>query len=359
MVLKKGLMILIIASVLLLSLPLRSTTTSGVYDPWVDTNDDGIINYQDLYNLAVVYGTSGTPINKTDLLLELQDRIASLEATVAALEAPGSVTTERIVDEAIITAKLADGSVTSAKILDGTITAEDLADGSVITIKIAYGAVTTSKIANGAVTTEKIADEAVTTNKLADAAVVTIKVADGSVTSAKIQNGAVTTVDLANNVITEIKIADGAVTTAKIADGAVTALKLAASAIPFACASSMTTDTTMSTTWNTIVGMSVNIFLPRRSRLIILFSASAFAREGETMLVRAMVGSTQAYPQSSNIMFTAHYTGELDLARSYAFNFYSTVDTGVYTVRIEWRASPGSDSVFAHARSLIVFGLPA
>ena len=137
MIMKKGLTALIISSVLLLSIPLRSTTTSGVYDPWVDTNDDGIINYQDLYNLAVVYGTSGTPLNKTDLLLELEARIASLEAEVAALEAPGSVTTERIADGAVITARLADGSVTSAKVLDGTITAEDLADGSVITIKIA------------------------------------------------------------------------------------------------------------------------------------------------------------------------------------------------------------------------------
>ncbi len=221
MPLKKGLIISTIASVLLIAIPVRSTTTLGVYDPWIDTNDDGIINYQDLYNLAAIYGTSGAPINKTDLLLELEARIASLEGRADALEAPGSVTTERIADGAVITVKLADGSVTSAKILDGTIMAVDLADGSVIGAKIANGAVTTSKIANGAVTTEKIADEAV----------VTIKLADGSVTSAKILDGTVTSADLATGAVTTAKIANGAVTTAKIADGAVTFSKIAPGAV--------------------------------------------------------------------------------------------------------------------------------
>ena len=80
MIMKKGLTALIISSVLLLSIPLRSTTTSGVYDPWIDTNADGKINYEDLYNLAIVYGTSGTPINTTELLLNLTARVETLEA---------------------------------------------------------------------------------------------------------------------------------------------------------------------------------------------------------------------------------------------------------------------------------------
>ncbi len=345
--LKKALMISIIASFLLIIIPVRSTTTPGVYDPWIDTNDDGMINYEDLYNLAAVYGTSGTAINKTDLLLELEARIADLEARADALEAPGSVTASRIADGAVITTKLADGSVTTAKILDGTITAVDLADGSVITAKIVNGAVTTSKIANGAVTTSKIAD----------GAVVTMKLADGAVTSAKILNGAVTTVDLANDAITEMKIADGAVSTTKIADGAVTSLKLAAGAIPCEIASRTTTDMTDSDAWSTISGMSVSISLPRRSALIIMFSCMAFARSGQTMMIRAMVDSTQASPQEE-IQFTAHSSGEQDLARSYAFNFYRYVNAGTYTVRIDWRSSPVGDYVFAHRRSLIVFALP-
>lgn len=77
------------------------------YDPWLDYNDDGGIDYKDLFMLARAYGTSGTPINKTALLLELQTRVQALEDRLAALEAPGSVTTEKIADGAVTNTKLA------------------------------------------------------------------------------------------------------------------------------------------------------------------------------------------------------------------------------------------------------------
>jgi len=54
----------------------------GSYDPWIDTNDDGIIDAIDLQALASIYSTSGTPINKTELLLELEARINSLNASL-------------------------------------------------------------------------------------------------------------------------------------------------------------------------------------------------------------------------------------------------------------------------------------
>ena len=54
----------------------------GSYDPWMDLNDDGIIDAQDLQLLALIYSTSGTPINKTELLLLLEARIDSLNTTL-------------------------------------------------------------------------------------------------------------------------------------------------------------------------------------------------------------------------------------------------------------------------------------
>jgi hypothetical protein len=57
------------------------TSGLGVYDPWIDSNDDGRINILDCIALSGVFGTTGTPINKTALLLELQARIDSLNAT--------------------------------------------------------------------------------------------------------------------------------------------------------------------------------------------------------------------------------------------------------------------------------------
>jgi len=59
-------------------LPTRSSP-AGEYDPWLDINDDGTINILDVANVASAYGTSGTPINKTALLLELQSRVEALE----------------------------------------------------------------------------------------------------------------------------------------------------------------------------------------------------------------------------------------------------------------------------------------
>ncbi len=34
------------------------------YDNWYDINDDGIIDIQDIYTVALRFGTMGTPINK-------------------------------------------------------------------------------------------------------------------------------------------------------------------------------------------------------------------------------------------------------------------------------------------------------
>jgi S1-C subfamily serine protease len=73
---------------LLMVRPTGSANAS--YDPWLDYNDDGKIGLTDLVALANSYGTSGTPINKTALLLELQSEVQSLELKLDALLANGT-----------------------------------------------------------------------------------------------------------------------------------------------------------------------------------------------------------------------------------------------------------------------------
>lgn len=281
---------------------------------------------------------------------------------------PISVSTENIVDEAIIATKLADGTVTSAKVVDGTLTAIDIADGSILTVKIADGAVTTDKIDDGAVTEEKIDDEAITAAKIADGAIVTIKLADGSVTSAKILDGTVTAVDLANGSIITAKIANGAVTTGKIADGAVktdkladgavTTDKLAAGAIPYNVTSFDYSDgwiITDSTTWVNMTGTSVDITLTRNSTLLIMFSAMGRVDSaGEAMYWRAMVDSTVADPVSNYMVITedeANYGVN-------SFNFYGDFTEGTHTVYMQWKTFTGS-TVRVRERTLCVIALPA
>jgi len=58
-------------------------TSSTPYDPWYDFNSNGEIDIFDIVDIAGRYGTTGTPINTTELLLELQARIDELEVIVA------------------------------------------------------------------------------------------------------------------------------------------------------------------------------------------------------------------------------------------------------------------------------------
>jgi len=58
----------------------------GDYDPWADINDDGKIDMRDVYVVARKFGTTGTPINKTALLLELLRRIELLEANMTEMK---------------------------------------------------------------------------------------------------------------------------------------------------------------------------------------------------------------------------------------------------------------------------------
>ena len=77
------------ASVLLGSLFINNVilaqTDGSEYDPWIDTNDDGIIDVYDIAAMGRAYGTSGEPINKTDLLLNLNASVTELHAKVESL----------------------------------------------------------------------------------------------------------------------------------------------------------------------------------------------------------------------------------------------------------------------------------
>lgn len=86
---KKDLVVSVLASfcltaTLFMIVPIRSQPVEE-YDPWVDTNDDGMIDIKDILHLALKYGATGTPINKTELLLKLEARLEILNATVIAL----------------------------------------------------------------------------------------------------------------------------------------------------------------------------------------------------------------------------------------------------------------------------------
>jgi len=64
----------------------NTTATAPQYDPWKDVNEDGYIEMMDFWEICQIYGTSGTPINKTALLLDLLDRVETLETMITSLQ---------------------------------------------------------------------------------------------------------------------------------------------------------------------------------------------------------------------------------------------------------------------------------
>jgi hypothetical protein len=76
--------ILCLTTVIFMVIPIMGGV--GDYDPWIDTNDDGKMDMKDVATVARAFGTSGTPINKTDMLLQHEVRITALEAKVGSLE---------------------------------------------------------------------------------------------------------------------------------------------------------------------------------------------------------------------------------------------------------------------------------
>ena len=205
--------------------------------------------------------------------------------------------------------------------------------------------------------TAHIQEDAIVTEKLADEAIITVKLADGSVTSLKILDGSILAQDLSNGVITNIKIADQAITTEKILDGAITDSKLAPSAIPYNSTYSTTSESITSDSFVDLSEMAVNLTLNRTSHIIIMFSGEAWVDgTSDSLLVRAIVDSTPAYPDSGAlIVFTHASTGQHG---SNSFIFYlPEVDAGAHTIKIQFAMLSGTGHI--GDRTLNVFALPA
>lgn len=103
---KRGLIIAVLATFCLTStifITERAISPTGQYDPWKDVNDDGSINIVDIAMVAKLFGTTGTPVNKTQLmaLAGLEARVAALEARADALENMFPVTASNLAPGAI------------------------------------------------------------------------------------------------------------------------------------------------------------------------------------------------------------------------------------------------------------------
>ena len=125
--------------------------------------------------------------------------------------ADNSITTYKVVDEALQDVDIDTGAVTTSEILNETILAEDIGTGSVETSEIlnetilaediATGAVETSEILNETILAEDIATGAVTTDEILNETILAEDLATGSVETSEILNGTILNEDLADGTI--------------------------------------------------------------------------------------------------------------------------------------------------------------
>ena len=110
--------------------------------------------------------------------------------------ADGTVTTSKIVNDAVTADKLAHTSVTAGSYTTADITVDAqgritaASNGSIATAEIADNAVTTAKINADAVTSAKIADNSINSEHYVDGSIDTVHIADQAVTNAKVNNSA-------------------------------------------------------------------------------------------------------------------------------------------------------------------------
>jgi hypothetical protein len=184
-------------------------------------------------------------------------KVGNIQLTSADLK-DHLITSDKVLDGAIIAGKIANAAISANAIMDAAVTSLKIADQAVSTAKIAVAAVTAEVLANNAVIASKLADAAVQGRALAQEAVDATKFAqgiqplgviDGTVVPAtktletvvvngklyRWENGAYTatvqTVDLVGQVV-GTQISDAAITAAKMADAAITASKFASGIRP-------------------------------------------------------------------------------------------------------------------------------
>lgn len=116
----------------------------------------------------------------------------------------GSITYDKLADNAVVTSKISTGAVTSAKIADGTIVAGDIADSTITGAKMVNSTITGAKIAASTITATNIANSTITNAKMAANSINSSNIVDRSITGTDIATNTIALGNLANDVITQL-----------------------------------------------------------------------------------------------------------------------------------------------------------
>lgn len=153
------------------------------------------------------------------------------DAVTANNIAAGAVLAGKIGANAVIANNIAAGAVTAGKIDVDAVDANNIKSGAITAGKIATDAVLARNIAADSIGAKHIMAKAIGTDQLAANAVTAEKIKGKSIDASKIVAGSIGANELTSNAVTADKLAAKAVTSDKIDANAVTAQKIASKAI--------------------------------------------------------------------------------------------------------------------------------
>jgi uncharacterized coiled-coil protein SlyX len=347
----------------------------GVYDPWMDVNDDGKIDGKDVALVCLDFGTGGQLINKTELLIEVNNTYTQLLNTIDSCNASLIDLQGRVTALESITLPMNDTISTlqsridtlNASLLD-IVSRTDSLTASVIDIQFR-----TTSLENRTYTLEgEVAQLQTNVTMLQEniaslnSTVTWLQTAVNTLqTNFALMNSSLTTLQsVVDNLTARVSALEG--------NFSVTNLDLAPSAIPFNLTYNISHQfTTETASFVDMPYTSVTLTLNRTSQLLIMFSAdagmtAASVNENAYIYCQATVNGTAATPG------TIELTPRLSVENGYpnthshrivegacSFNFYyGPVNAGTYTIKIRWYLSAtGTGDVWN--RTLEVIGLPA
>ncbi len=125
---------------------------------------------------------------------------AAAYAMIADTVTDGSVTGDKIADNAVNYRQIARDAVDNSHVLDNSLIAADLAPDSVGASELADNAVSSANVINNSLTSNDLAANSVTASEIATDAVGPLEVAENAIDSDEIVDGSISSVDLSNSI---------------------------------------------------------------------------------------------------------------------------------------------------------------
>ena len=158
------------------------------------------------------------------------DKIVSDAITNAEL-GTNAVDTINMVADAVTNAKVADNAIAKDNIVANTITAGQIAAGTITANEILSSTITASQIAASTITSDKIAANTIEASNIAASTITASELAADSVTASKIKAETIKASHMVANTITAGQIAAGAISATEIALGGVDGTRIKAGSI--------------------------------------------------------------------------------------------------------------------------------